>query len=203
MHRLLLPLLLVFASGLPVAAQLTTTPIPTFNLKHKHFVFFKCDGQPDKVMGRRDERYFGCVNGKVACNDDGVTQSMIAAYEARRDEIQAGAERRKREFDVKHASRHERGWSPRSSTRSTRSATPAPTYTVKSTPRPLAQAAPIDADKVRQVTAGTSTDEVISMLGQPKWRIAGSTESWKYSLTSGGTAKLVIEDGKVTSVVLP
>ena len=55
-------------------------------------------------------------------------------------------------------------------------------YTVKSTPRPPAQAAPIDADKVRQVTAGTSINEVISMLGQPKWRIAGSTESWKYSL---------------------
>ena len=206
MHGLLLPLLLAFASGAPAAAQLKTTTMPTFSMKHKHLVFFKCDGQPDKVMGRRDERYFGCVNGKVACSDDGVTQSMIAAYEARRDEIQAEAKRRKREFDVKHASKHGRGWSPRSSTtstRSTRSATSAPAYTVKSTPRPPAQAAPIDADKVRQVTAGTSTDEVISMLGQPKWRLAVSTESWKYSLTSGGTAKLVFEDGKVTSVVLP
>ena len=178
----MLPLWLVFAGGFPAAAQLKPTPIPTFGMKHKHFVFFKCDGQPDKVMGRRDERSFGCVNGKVACSDDGVTQSMIAAYEARRDELHAVTERRKRELDAKHASKHPRRSSPSSSTRSTRSTASAPVYTVKSTPRPPAQAAPIDADKVRQVTAGTSINEVISMLGQPKWRIAGSTESWKYSL---------------------
>ncbi len=194
MHRLLLALLLVVACGLPAVAQpKTTTPIPTFSLKHKHFVYFKCDGQPDKVMGRRDKTYFGCVNGKVACSDDGILQSMIAAYESRRAEILDGAQRHKRELDARRGSR----------SRSRSSTTSASVYTLKSTSRPPAQIEPIEAEKVRQVTVGTSADEVISMLGQPKWRIAASTESWTYSLTSGGSAKLVFEGGKVTSVVLP
>jgi hypothetical protein len=201
MHRVLLPLLLVFASGLPLAAQFKTTTIPTSKLTHKHFVFFKCEGQPDKVMGRRDERYFGCVNGKVACSDDGVSSSMIAAYESRRDQIRSGARRQKQEFDARHASRHPGSSSRRSSRRS--STVSAPIHIVQSTPRPPAQAEPIEADKVRQVTVGTSIDEVISMLGQPKWRIAGSTESWKYSLTSGKTAKLVFQAGKVSSIAVP
>ena len=193
MNRALPALLLVFATGVPLAAQLETTPIPTISMKHKHFVFFKCDGQPDKVVGRRDERYFGCVNGRVACSDDGISQRMIAAYERRRADILSGAERRKRGLDAGHG----RSTSSRSSTRS------ASAYTVKSTPRPPAQAEPIEADKVRQVAVGTSTDEVISILGQPKWRIAGSAERWTYSLTSGGSAKIEFAAGKVTSVVLP
>ena len=209
MRRVMLPLLLVFACGLPLAAQFKTTTLPTANLKHKHFVFFKCEGQPDKVMGRRDERYFGCVNGQVACSDDGVSPSMIAAYESRRDQMRSDATRKKQESDARHASRHP-GWSRQASSRRSRqgssprsSTTSSPVYMVKSTPRPPAQAEPVEADKVRQVTVGTSIDEVISMLGQPKWRIAGSTENWKYSLTSGETAKLKFQAGKVTSIDVP
>ena len=167
--------------------------MPAFSLEHKHFVDFKCDGQADKVVGRRDERYFGCVNGKVACSDDGITQSMIAAYERNRADFLAGAQRRQREIRAKLGRRP--------GSRST--ATSAAVHTIPSTPRPPAQTEPMEADKVRQVAVGTSIDEVISMLGQPKWRIAGSTEKWTYSLTSGKTAKLTFMGGKLTSVVIP
>ena len=198
MHRLLLALLLVCASGFPVAAQLRTP-----SAKHKHFVDFKCDGQPDKVFGRRDERYFGCVNGRVACSDDGVTQSMIAAYERRRADIISGARQRGRESSARHASRHSRGSISRPSTSSRSSKSSGSVYTVKSAPRQPRKAEPVEADKVRQVAVGASTDEVIALLGQPKFRIAGSSESWTYSLTEGGSAKLQFEFGKVTSVFLP
>ena len=95
MYRLILPALLVFACGSPAAAQL-----------HKHFVAFKCEGQPDKVHSRRDERYFGCVNGRVACSDDGVSSSMIAAYGNRRANMKSESNRRMRELDAKHAASH-------------------------------------------------------------------------------------------------
>ena len=76
-------------------------------------------------------------------------------------------------------------------------------FTIQTAPRPAAQAEPIAAETVRQVTAGMSTDEVVSLLGQPKWRLAGSSEKWTYSLTSGGSAKLMFAGGKVASVVFP
>ncbi len=204
MYRLILPALLVFACGSPAAAQL-----------HKHFVAFKCEGQPDKVHSRRDERYFGCVNGRVACSDDGVSSSMIAAYENRRANMKSESNRRMRELDAKHAASHGSTTgstarrTSRSSSRSTRrsssraSAASPTVFTIQSAPRPPAQAEPLEPDTVRQVTVGTSADDVVSLLGQPKWPIAGSSEKWTYSLTSGGSAKLVFEDGKVTSVVVP
>jgi hypothetical protein len=193
MPRLLLPVLLVSAGALPAQTQLNTPKIPTYKPKHRHIVDFKCEGQPDKVVGRRNQRYFGCVNGKVVCSDDAITESMIAEYEANVAQFLADAERRKQEVHAKLGKRLTSHSSPNSTS----------AITIKSTPRPSAQAEPIEADKVRQVAVGTSTDEVISMLGQPKWRLAGSTEKWTYTLTSGGSAKLLFKSGKVTSVVLP
>ena len=198
MYRSLFLWLLVLACGFPAAAQLKTTKIPTFRLKHRHLVDFKCEGEPDRVYGHRDKRYFGCVNGKVACSDDAITQSMIANYEANRAEFLADAERRKQE----HEARHRRTSHSRPSSTSASIQTLS-VQTVPTPPRPPAQTEPIEADQVRQVTVGTSTDDVVSMLGQPKWRLAGSTERWTYSLTSGESAKLVFEGDKVTSVVVP
>ncbi len=186
-------LFLVLACSVPALAQWETPKLPTINLKHKHFVFFKCDGQPDKVFGRRDEVYFGCINGEVRCTHDGITQSMADQYERDRESLIRGADRRKREI----SSRSGRSSSARSSRRT-------PTnFTVKSKPRPPAQTAPIEADKVRQVAIGSSSAEVISALGQPKWKIAGGNGSWTYSLVSGGSAKLMFDGGKVARVVVP
>jgi len=152
-------------------------------MKHKHFVFFSCDGKRDKVYGRRDDVYFGCVNGEVRCTHDGITQRMADQYERDRENSWDDAERCKQKI----RSRIGRGSSSRSSTRA------ATNHTVKSKPRPPAQVAPIEAEKVRQIAVGTSSATVVSALRQPKWKIAAGSGSWTYSLVSGGSAKLMFE----------
>jgi hypothetical protein len=64
-------------------------------------------------------------------------------------------------------------------------------------PKPLAKLAD---ERAAGIAVGISRSEVLEKLGEPSSKISGDSERFTYQLESGGTLRIVVEDGRVTQV---
>lgn len=76
-------------------------------------------------------------------------------------------------------------------------AAPAPALPAPAVPK---SAAKLADERAADVVVGTSRSEVLQKLGEPFSKISGDSERFTYQLESGGTIRLVIEDGRVTQI---
>lgn len=200
--------LLLIAACTPLLAQRT----------HRHFVDFKCEGKPDRLVGQQNGTYFACIDGKVTCSRDGlIPQSWMDAHDANIEKLRADtadmkANIERRRQDAKNLSpmeRHERALARAKATREGRAAdaTSRPTQEQVMTvnpPKVPSKSAPIERASLEALPLGVTEDEVLEAVGLPKMKLAGSAGAkWTYNLTTGQSAKLEFADGKLTRVDLP
>ena len=75
--------------------------------------------------------------------------------------------------------------------------TPCPRFHLRRLPKSTAKLAD---ERAADVVVGASRSEVLQKLGEPFSKISGDSERFTYQLESGGTLRLVIEDGRVTQI---
>ncbi len=56
----------------------------------------------------------------------------------------------------------------------------------------------VTEDQVQSVPAGSTVAQVVEKLGQPFSRLVGDTQRFTYVMKNGSSAKLDLEDGKLT-----
>ncbi len=78
-------------------------------------------------------------------------------------------------------------------------AAPDPVPALPPAPAPKT-AAKLADERAADIAVGATRSEVIQKLGEPFSKISGDQERFTYQLESGGTLRLVIEDGRVTQI---
>lgn len=206
LYRLLC--LFVIASCTPLLAQ----------QGHRHLVDFKCEGKPDRLVGKQNGTYFACIDGKVTCSLDGlIPQSWMDEHDAdiaklheRTARMKADIKQRRQEAqNLSPSERHERTLARAQARREGRAAdaTSRPTQvqvTTVNPPKVPSKSAPVERASLEALPLGITEDEVLEAVGLPKMKLAGGAGAkWTYKLTTGQSAKLEFADGKLTRVDLP
>ncbi|MGH9720766.1 MAG: hypothetical protein ACRD8O_11185 [Bryobacteraceae bacterium] len=199
-----------------------------FKPAHVHFGGGKCKGQPDRVYAKSFNTYYACIGGADVCSDEKgkiprplmeAFDAEMRAFDARMAQFKEEVERNKqaRSQDPKLQALQARHEALLAEARQARaegrrpnlhtlgglaSASAAPSGAVpmiESTPAPPPPS-PIADERLKEIAAGTTRDEVVEKLGQPFMKMSGGVEFLTYKLESGKSARLEFENGKLARV---
>lgn len=160
---------------------------------HIHPFGDECKGAANGIYMKSGNTYFACMNGKAVCSDEkgAIPQKYIQDFDRSRAESNARIE----EF---------KGSRRIAQTQPTRTQAPRAARTARSKhsvgveqapPAPPSEA--VEEERVRALAAGATMDEVLAQFGEPYARLSGEYERITYRLTSGGSARLDFEKGKL------
>jgi hypothetical protein len=161
---------------------------------HFHQVLHNCKGEPDAVYRKSEKIYYACIKGKDVCSEE---PGSIPYYLINNFDAANNAARKSYRGPVATqvpAVKQAQAVSPWPSP----AAVPAPTIPAPAPPARIAEG------RLLEVPIGSTRDEVIQKLGNPYMKITGQVESFTYLLTSGSSAKLDLENGKLIQLrVIP